>query len=108
MTIHTLIMPPQTEPTPTPTPEIASTPVPEVQATPTPVVQAPVPVQPEVKVEATPPVSDKPASVKEKVSISAPVKATPAPSRKIAEEKKLSTFGLGKDRTIQILNSRIG
>lgn len=98
MTIHTLIMPPQTEPTPTPTPEIASTPVPEVQATSVPVAQAPVPVQPEVKAEVTPSTPPKSTLTQEKVSISAPVKATPAPARKIAEEKKLSTFGLGKDR----------
>lgn len=34
----------------------------------------------------------------EKVTISAPVKATPAPLRKIVEEKRLSTFGLSKER----------
>jgi type II secretory pathway component PulF len=34
----------------------------------------------------------------EKVSISEPVKATPIPQRKIANEKKLSTFGLSKER----------
>ena len=34
----------------------------------------------------------------EKVIISEPVKATPAPQRKIAEQKKLSTFGLSKER----------
>ena len=34
----------------------------------------------------------------EKVDISEPVKATPVPQRKIAEQKHLSTFGLGKHR----------
>lgn len=34
----------------------------------------------------------------EKVSISEPVKATPIPQRKIADQKKLSTFGLSKER----------
>ena len=34
----------------------------------------------------------------EKVTISAPVKATPVPQRKLVEEKKLSTFGLSKER----------
>lgn len=34
----------------------------------------------------------------EKVTISEPVKATPALQRKIAEEKSLSTFGLSKER----------
>ena len=34
----------------------------------------------------------------QKVSISEPVKATPIPQRKIANEKKLSTFGLSKER----------
>lgn len=34
----------------------------------------------------------------EKVSISPPVKATPVPQRKIVDEKKLSTFGLSKER----------
>lgn len=38
------------------------------------------------------------ATKEEKVTISEPVKATPAPQRKIAEEKKLSTFGLSKER----------
>ena len=32
------------------------------------------------------------------VPISEPVKATPAPQRKIVDQKKLSTFGLSKDR----------
>lgn len=36
--------------------------------------------------------------VREKVSISEPVKATPIPQRKIADQKRLSTFGLSKDR----------
>jgi type II secretory pathway component PulF len=34
----------------------------------------------------------------EKVTISEPVKATPVPQRKIADQKKLSTFGLSKER----------
>jgi type II secretory pathway component PulF len=34
----------------------------------------------------------------EKVTISEPVRATPAPQRKLSEEGKLSTFGLGKER----------
>ena len=34
----------------------------------------------------------------EKVTISEPVKATPVPQRKIAEQEKLSTFGLSKER----------
>jgi type II secretory pathway component PulF len=34
----------------------------------------------------------------DKVTISEPVKATPAPQRKIADQKKLSTFGLTKER----------
>lgn len=36
--------------------------------------------------------------VREKVSISEPVKATPIPQRKIADQKRLSTFGLSKER----------
>jgi type II secretory pathway component PulF len=38
------------------------------------------------------------AAENEKVTISEPVKATPAPQRKLVEEGKLSTFGLGKER----------
>lgn len=38
------------------------------------------------------------SSRNEKVSISEPVKATPIPQRKIANEKRLSTFGLSKER----------
>lgn len=34
----------------------------------------------------------------EKVTISSPVRATPVPQRKISEQKRLSTFGLGKER----------
>ena len=34
----------------------------------------------------------------EKVSISEPVKATPIPQKKIADQKRLSTFGLSKER----------
>lgn len=41
---------------------------------------------------------------KEMVSISEPVKATPIPQRKIADEKKLSTFGLTKERDLFIEN----
>jgi type II secretory pathway component PulF len=37
-------------------------------------------------------------SVQNKVVISAPVKATPIPQRKIADQKHLSTFGLSKER----------
>jgi type II secretory pathway component PulF len=39
-----------------------------------------------------------PPKKEEKVSISAPVRATPAPERKIENEGKLSTFGLSKER----------
>jgi type IV pilus assembly protein PilC len=69
-------MPPQTSTTPSVTPPAPA----EPQASPAEVVQSSL------------------EKVLEKVTISAPVKATPAPARKIAEEKKLSTFGLGKDR----------
>ncbi len=37
-------------------------------------------------------------SLESKVSISEPVRATPAPERKIAAREHLSTFGLGKER----------
>ena len=35
--------------------------------------------------------------IEEKITISEPVRATPVPQRKLAERKKLSTFGLGKE-----------
>jgi type II secretory pathway component PulF len=40
----------------------------------------------------------KKAQIEEKVTISEPVKATPVPQRKIADQKRLSTFGLSKER----------
>lgn len=40
----------------------------------------------------------------EKVTISEPVKATPAPQRKLPEEKRISTFGLSKERDLFIQN----
>jgi type II secretory pathway component PulF len=72
--------------------------VPEVQSAPTPVAQVSAPIQPEVNIQVPASVLPKSSPVPEKVTISAPVKATPPPARKISEEKKLSTFGLGKDR----------
>ena len=48
--------------------------------------------------------SSKEKMVEEKVTISEPVKATPAPQRKIPEQRRLSTFGLGKQRDLFIQN----
>jgi type II secretory pathway component PulF len=62
-----------------------------------PSVQLPTQIPAQVPQAQIAPVAQTPAPA-EKVTISAPVKATPPPARKIAEEKKLSTFGLGKER----------
>ena len=56
------------------------------------------PQQEEVVSQEVPVPVPKSAQKEEKVTISEPVKATPAPQQKINEQKKLSTFGLSKER----------